>query len=205
MRNLLIAATGIAGALLPWLLPRETTPNSLALAILAMLAVVAGLRCVKPAGRSTWFVPTDAFVLAGIVTVGGRAACALALAGLAGTALGLAGRLPATRMFFNAGTVLVATVAAATSYRSLGFAGAAACFFLVNTALVAAVVALDRSAGWMATWRRTFLPALPRFGMAALLGAALCGLATWGPAWMLGVGLLPSLSVRAAETVTSPR
>ena len=205
MRNLLIAATGIAGALLPWLLPRKADLDAFALGILALLVLVAGLRCVKPAGRSTWFVPTDAFVLAGIATVGGRAACALALAGLAGTALGLAGRLPTVRMLFNAGAVLVATAAAATSYRALGFATAAACFFVVNTALVAAVVALDRNAGWVATWRRTFLPALPRFGVAALLAAALCGLAAWGPGWMLGVGLLPSLSGRTAETVTSPR
>src|SRR5262245_55168684 len=163
------------------------------------------MRCVKPAGRGTWFVPTDAFVLAGIVTVGGRAACALALAGLAGTALGLTGTLPTARILFNAGAVLVATAAAATGYQALGFAMAAACFFMVNTSLVAAVVALDRSASWIGTWRRTFLPALPRFGVAALLAAALCGLAAWGPLWMLGVGLLPSLSLKAAETVTSPR
>jgi hypothetical protein len=204
VKNFLVSTTALAGASLPWLLPQAQSPGAVVLAILAGLALMAGLRCVKPSGRGAWFVPTDAFVLAGIVTVGGRAACALALAGLAGTALGLAGRLPTVRMLFNAGTVLVATVAAATSYRALGFATAAACFFVVNTALVAAVVALDRNAGWVATWRRTFLPALPRFGVAALLAAALCGLAAWGPGWMLGVGLLPSLSGRTAETVTSP-
>jgi len=204
VRNLLIAATALAGAFLPWLLPREAHVDPLALAILALLAAVAGLRCVKPARGGSWFVPTDAFVLAGIVTVGGRAACGLALVGLAGTALGLSGRLPATRVLFNTGAVLVATVAAATGYGAAGLAAAAACFFLVNTSLVAAVVALDRSAGWLSTWRRTFLPALPRFGVAALLAAALCGLASWGPVWMLGVGLLPSLSMKAAETVTSP-
>ena len=205
MRNLLIAVTALAGALFPWLLPREAGLDPAVLAVLAALAVVAGMRCVKPSGRSTWFVPTDAFVLAGIVTVGGRAACALALAGLLGTALGLSGRLPTTRLLFNAGAVLVATVAAATGYHALGFATAAVCFFLVNTSLVAAVVALDRSTSWLQTWRRTFLPAVPRFGLAALLAAALCGLAHWGPVWMLGVGLLPSLSGKAAETVTSPR
>jgi hypothetical protein len=205
LRNVLIGATALAGALLPWLLPREAGLDPVVLVVLAALAVVAGMRCVKPTGHNTWFVPTDAFVLAGVVTLGGRAACALALAGLAGTALGLSGRLPVSRIFFNAGAVLVATVAAATLYRSMGLAAAAACFFLVNTFLVAAVVALDRSASWLGTWRRTFLPAVPRFGVAALLAAALCGLAAWGPAWMLGVGLLPSLSLKAAETVTSPR
>jgi hypothetical protein len=205
LRNLLIAITALAGALLPWLLPSKASLDPAVLAVLASLAMLAGLRCVKPASGSAWFVPTDAFVLAGIVTVGGRAACVLALAGLLGTVLGLAGRLSAARLVFNSGAVLVATVAAVLGYRVLGFAMAAACYFIVNTLLVAAVVALDRSTSWFGTWRRTFLPAVPRFGLAGLLAAALCGLAAWGPAWMLGVGLLPSLSLKAAETVTSPR
>ena len=122
MRNLYVAATVAAGALLPWLLPAEKAPDRGILAVLGALTLVAGLRCVKPRGRETWFVPTDAFVLAGIVTLGGRLACALALVGLLGTTLGLAGRLPLPRIAFNAGAVVVATVAAANASARLGAA-----------------------------------------------------------------------------------
>ena len=210
MKNLLIAATSIAGAVLPWLLPREPRVDSVALAMLTLLALVAGLRCIKAAGGHTWFVPTDAFVLAAIVTVGGRAACLVALAGLMGALLGVAGRLAPSRLIFNTGAVLLATVAAAAGHRSfqgraLPFVAAALCYFAVNTTLVAAVVALDRGGGWLSTWRRTFLPTMPRFALAAVLGGALCGLAVWGPSWMLVLGLLPAVSGTLAETLTSPR
>ena len=210
MRNLLVGTTALAGVLLPWLLPPGQSPDVRVLAILAVLALLAGLRCVKPAPHGAWFVPTDAFVLAAVVTMGGRMASAVALIGLAGTVLGLAGPLPLARLLFNAGAVVVATVAASATYlalddRAVAFAGAAACFFLVNTVLVAAVMALDRSRGLLGTWRDNFLRAIPHFALAAVLGGALCGLASWGPGWMLALGLLPSLSGTMAESLTSPR
>ena len=40
---------------------------------------------------------------------------------------------------------------------------------------------------------------------AAVLGGALCGLASWEPAWMLVLGLLPVLSGTIAESLTRPR
>lgn len=210
MKNLLVSTTALAGALLPWLLPQAQSPGAVVLAILAVLTLMAGLRCVKPSGRGAWFVPTDAFVLAAVVTAGGRTASAVALVGLAGTALGVAGPVPLARLLFNAGAVVVATVAASASYLALGsrglaFAGAAVCFFVVNTVLVAAVMALDRSRGLLGTWRDNFLRAIPHFALAAVLGGALCGLASWGPGWMLALGLLPALSGTMAESLTSPR
>jgi hypothetical protein len=205
-----VGTTALAGALLPWLLSQEPRPDALVVAILSVLALMAGLRCVKPPSRRAWFVPTDAFVLAAVVTLGGRMASAVALLGLAGTASGLAGRLPLTRLLFNAGNVVVATVAASATYlalgqRSVAFAAAAACFFVVNTVLVAAVMALDRSSSWITTWRENFVRAIPHFALAAVLGGALCGLASWGPGWMLALGLLPCLSGTMAESLTSPR
>ena len=183
MLNLLVVATALAGALLPWALPSGERVDPVLLSILAGLAAVSGLRCVKAAGRATWFVPIDAFVLAGIVVVGGRGACALALAGLMGSTAGTIKKFAARRALFNVGAVLVATVAAAATflavpYQAAAFAAAAASFFLVNTGLVAAAVALDRSTSWVGVWKKTFLPSVPRFALAALLGAGLAVLGT---------------------------
>lgn len=208
MLQLLVAATALGGALLPWLLPSRQGFDPWTFGILVGLAAASGLRCVKTSGRGTWFVPTDAFVLAGIVTVGGRAACAVAVAGVLATSLGAAGRLDSRRVLFNVGTVLVATAAAAAVFVSLGnqaaaFLGAAATLFLVNTALVAGAVALDRSRGWLATWWTTFLPTFPRFALAATLGALLAGFVSWGAACVLVLGSLPSLSEAVARALTS--
>jgi hypothetical protein len=91
--SFLVAATALAGALLPWLLPPRENADPWTFGMLLLLAAVSGLRCVKASGKSTWFVPTDAFALAGIVALGGRAACAIALAGVLATTLGAAGKL----------------------------------------------------------------------------------------------------------------
>lgn len=209
MLHLLVAATVLAGALLPWALPGSTSEPVL-LAALGLLAAVSGLRHVKPPGRGIWFVPTDAFVLAGVATVGGRAACAVALAGLLGMMCGLIGRLAAERIVFNVGAVLLATVASAACFvsveaRPVAYVAASLAFFLVNTGLVAAAVALHRRNAWGATWRATFLPAAPRFAAAALLGAVLVGLATWHPLGVLALGWIPGLSLTTASTLTSRR
>jgi hypothetical protein len=206
--SLLVAATALAGALLPWLLPSREGGDPWLLGILALLAAVSGLRCVKPSTRGAWFVPTDAFVLAAIVTVGGRAACAVAVAGVLATTLGVAGKLAFRRILFNVGTVVVATVAASAVFASLGghilaFLGAATALFLVNTGLVAGAVSLDRARPWVGTWRTTFLPTLPRYLLAATLGAVLAGFASWGTGCLLVLGSLPGLSGTIAQTLTT--
>jgi hypothetical protein len=206
--HLLVAITALAGVLLPWALPRSPGFDPWLFGVLTLLAAVSGLRCVKTASRGAWFVPTDAFVLAGIVTVGGREACAVAIAGVLATTLGLAGRQAPRRVLFNLGTVVVATVGAAAVFSALGgrilaFVAAAAAMFLVNTGLVAGAVALDRSRPWVATWRTTFLPTFPRFALAAMLGAVLAGFASWGEACVLVLGSLPSLSETVAQAVTT--
>ena len=209
MIRVLVGATALAGAAVPWLVSPHESFDIRLFGLLALLAGLSGLRCVRSAERGTWFVPTDAFVLAAIPTVGGRAACAVALAGLLATSVGV-GRAPARRAIFNTGTVLVATAAAAGAFGSLrsrpvGFAMAALSLFLVNTGLVAAAIALDRSRPWIATWRATFLPTLPRFALAALLGAVLAGVAYWSTRPALLLGSLPALSDTCAQALTISR
>lgn len=208
MLSFLVAATALAGALLPWLLPPRENADPWTFGMLLLLAAVSGLRCVKASGKSTWFVPTDAFALAGIVALGGRAACAIALAGVLATTLGAAGKLAARRAIFNVATVLVATATAAAVLASLGggipaFLAAATSLFLVNTGLVAAAVALDRARGWSATWRTMFLPTLPHFAVAAVLGALLAGFAALGAGYLLVLGPLPVLSGHVSRLLTN--
>jgi len=64
-------------------------------------------------------------------------------------------------------------------------------------------VALDRSRGWVATWRATFLPTLPHFAVAAVLGALLAGFAALGAAYLLVLGPLPSLSGHVTQLLTN--
>ena len=120
MLHVLIAVTALLGAMVPWLLPPAAAAGAepWTLGVLTLLAALSGMRCVKPAGRGTWFVPTDAFVLAGIVTVGGRAAARSRCAGVLATSVGVAKAGPAAHPV-QLGSVLMATAAGAAVLRGL--------------------------------------------------------------------------------------
>jgi hypothetical protein len=140
-----------------------------ALALVALAGGVA-LRPVTLSGLKTHVVPTEPFVFCGLALCGPLAAVLVSTAGVLSAAVGRPKRPEPIRLAFNVSASMLSIAAASTLFTLAGgipggrtpdivwpLIAAAAAYFLMNTGLVALAVALEKSAGCVATWKRSFV------------------------------------------------
>ncbi len=137
--------------------------------LLVALTALVGSRPVRMAFLRTEVTAIHPFVLCTIASVGPMAAGLVTIGGVAG-AMGNHRRRPkAIRVIFNLGGQLLSTAAAAWVFGLLGgktgtpvlefigpLAAATAAYFIVNTGLVAIVIALEKHQRLFRTWLETF-------------------------------------------------
>jgi hypothetical protein len=203
---LFVLGVGIAGIAALATLPTASLREELAAGFfLIALTFVAGIRPVHIPSLRLEMMPTHPLILIALALVGPIVAALAGVGGVFGAAWGRQSRPAAIRLAFNVGAALLSVSAASWAFLVAGgrpaadfvtllwpLAGAMLTFFLVNSFLVSAAIALEKRQSLGRTWRRTFNWTAPAY-FAGLTMAVLTLLAIrlFGP---LGVILsLPPL------------
>lgn len=223
----LVVATGIAafGACLTVGHVSAIERPGTMLAIVA-LAALAACRPVRVEHLRMKIVPTHPFVLIALAALGPSAALLVAVAGVTAAAFGRERTPVAMRLFLNLGSVVLGATAAAWVFAGTGGVSgrsvqanlwplipAAAAYFLCNSGVVAAAIALETRRTVVGTWcesmRWSAWSALAGL-MIAIAGLALLdqspalGLAFVALPCLLLVGLYRSQAESAAARRKSP-
>jgi hypothetical protein len=208
---LFVAAVVVAAAAVIARIPVNRLSHSPELlAPLLLAGFVAGVVRVRIPHHGTHMSAADAFVLCAIAALGPVDACLVAGATVGGAALAPGRGLKGTQLLFGFAAVLLSVAAAAGAFAVAGgstgagayrhllpLAAAAMVYFLVNTGLVAGVLAPVRRAPLRSTWNRVFGWTAPAYlggyamavaMLAALDAGVLCGIA---------FGIVPSLLILA--------
>ena len=175
------------------------------LSVLIGMALIAGARPVRLAALRTELTATHPAVLCALGALGPAPAVATSLAGLIGTTL--ARRRPGSslRLTLNSAALLLLTAAAALVFTILGgaadeqvtallgpLAAATAAYFVFNTGLVAAAIALEQHKSFLGRWQASFSwTAAAYFAGFTLAVGLLLVLESLGP-WGLALGLPPT-------------
>jgi signal transduction histidine kinase/CheY-like chemotaxis protein len=138
--------------------------------LLATLIALAGATPVRVPGIKSSVTVTEPFMLTALAAYGPFPACLVATAGVLGSMLGRSSRGRPVNVAFNLGNVVCSTALASVAYLTIGgvpgtpfgaqafpMVVATTVFFLVNTGLVSAAVALDTGRSITATWRASSL------------------------------------------------
>lgn len=204
MRFFVTVVAAAAGVAL-WAGPPGTTALHVpTLLLLSVLALVTGGRPIKLSCLSTSLTATHPIILATLVTFGARYAVLVALLGTAAAVVAEPGQRKPIRVVFNSAAVVLATAASAWAFVLTGgtFGGelasmfapllaATAAFFVVNTGLVAAVVALEKKRSLFRTWSAAFSWSTASYFSAFSLAVGLIfAMRTLGP-WGLALGIPP--------------
>ncbi len=206
--QLFVVAVGVAAVASLWWLPRGellgTRPGA-SLVIIALAGLV-GTRPVRIPSLKTELVATHPFVLCALAHFGPWAAVLAAIAGLSG-APARSGRKPsAIRLFFNLSTVVLTAVTAYWTFHALGgkvgdsllalfpaLLGATTTYFVVNTGLVTAVIALEKQQSFAEVWRGNIQWTAISFFAGLTLVAGLLLIVDFVGVWGLALGIPPSL------------
>ena len=114
-------------------------------------------------------------------------------------------RNPAYRTLFSVASLMIAVYAAGLAYTAFGgtpgrlqfwsgvtpVAAAATTYFLVNTLLVAAAIALSTGASIAKVWDGNFLWSAPSYFVGAAIAAGTVGLLQMSSQWLLPLGFAP--------------
>jgi hypothetical protein len=186
--------------------PSALRPSAALLLLVALAAVCA--RPVRFASLRTELTVTHPFLLCALAIEGPLAAVVVALTGVLAAAIGRRRSVSPLRLAFNLGAVLLATSFAAAVYSAMGgvqggtvpatlpaLAVATAAYFLANTGLVSAAVAMEGRGRIAAVWKSSFRWTAVSYFMGLTLAAAMLvileRLGPWGlvlgipPAWLL--------------------
>jgi len=138
--------------------------------LLATLIALAGATPVRVPGMKTSVSATDPFVFTALAAYGPLSACLVALAGVLGSILGRGSRGQPVNVAFNFGNVVLSTALASLAYLAAGGAAGAplgaqawplvlatTVYFLFNTGLVSAAIAMDTGRRFITAWRASSL------------------------------------------------
>ena len=178
------------------------------LVVLIALTAVAGARPVRIPASKIEMTPTHPFIFVALAALGPMPAVLAGLAGVAGAAVGGGRRPAAIRAAFNLGAVALSSAAASGAFLALRgdavgdlgalmlpLAAAAVAFFIANTGLVTAAIAIEKRQGYFMTWKNTFSwtpwSYVTGLTLAVAMLAVLDASIAWGfllvilPCWML--------------------
>ena len=154
------------------------------LGLLAVVALVGGGQALALELEGGSISVSAVGVLAGVALFGPRAALPLAIA--ISAVHWSSDRIPLSRLFFNMGALCFASLAAAAVF-SLGWTdtmtgqlitaaaglGAGGVYFIVNTGLTSAAMALEGHDNWRSVWNERFSWLLPHYVAFGAVGAAI--------------------------------
>lgn len=202
--NGFVVAIAIAGVAASFALPRGTiaAEPELFLVLLGMTAL-AGMYPISLAGTGVRLTMTHPLILGTLAVLGPRAAIASALTAVVAATFVREDLRRPIRVVFNFSEVALSTSLAALAFQAVGGGGpevvdfvlplfvATAVFFVVNTGLVAGVVALDRGESFPHVWRRSFGWATPAYFAAVTISLGIVLLLTELGSWALSLALPP--------------
>ncbi len=205
LNALVLAVVAVTATVLAFLPTAGFVANYKTVALLAALAALVGSRPVHISALQTRITATHPFELCAMAAFGPLSGALVSAAAVVGATLGHKKRPQAIRLAFNLSAMVLSNIVAATVFFVLGgrsgqgtldmvwpLAGATAAYFLTNTGLVAVVIALEHTQGFLATWKRSFLWTTVSFfsGLTLAVGLLLL-LGSLGP-WALALGVPPT-------------
>jgi len=166
-----------------------------ALALLVALAAVAGAHPVRISALRCELTATHPAIFCALAALGPSAAILAAAAGVVGAAVARRGKGPGLRLAYNLAAVSLATAAAAWTFHVFGarpgaplrtilgpLAVAATTYFLVNSGLVAAAIALETRRSLATSWASSLSWTVPsHFTGLTVAALLLLVLETLGP------------------------
>jgi len=166
-----------------------------ALALLVALAAVAGAHPVRISSLRCELTATHPAIFCALAALGPSAAILAAVAGVLGAAVARRGKGSVLRLAYNLAAVSLATASAAWTFHVLGgrpgdplsailgpLAAAATVYFLVNSGLVAAAIALEMQRSFQASWVSSLSWTVPSYFTGLTVAALLLlVLETLGP------------------------
>jgi hypothetical protein len=172
------------------------------LSLLVGLGAAAGARPVRFPGLRIEMAPTHPVILVGLGALGPMAAALIGLAGVVGAAVGR-GHLPVSiRFVFNLGAVTLSTAAAAGAFFLAGgrpeqdlasmilpLGAATAAYFVANTGLLSAAIALEKRQTLLFTWRTSFFWSAASYVCGLSLAVAVLAAIDNSAVWILVFGL----------------
>jgi signal transduction histidine kinase/CheY-like chemotaxis protein len=169
LRIFVIGVVAIATVALISLSPTEVVENPWVVVLLVALTALVGARPVRIAALRTEIVAIHPFVLCALATVGPMAAGLAAIGGVVAAMLANKRKLTTIRFTFNIGGQVLSAVAAGGVFLLLGgipggkvlevigpLAAGTAAYFVLNTGLVAGVIAIEKRQPFLKTWLGTF-------------------------------------------------
>jgi hypothetical protein len=168
------------------------------------MAALVGVRPVRLPGLGHEITATHPFILLALAAFGSMAAVLVAVAGVVAAVLGRGRRSSAVHVAFNLGAVILSTVAASWLFLALGgvpgerlgalllpLAAATTIYFVANTGLVAAAIALDKRKPFVATWRSSFLWSTTSYFVGLPLAVVLLAVLDTNALWLLALSIPP--------------
>jgi hypothetical protein len=207
----LVLAVDAAAVVALFALPFDgTTERPLVLLCLSCLALLTGIQPVRVPALKLDFITSQPFIFVAMAALRPTAAVVIAMIAVLAAASRDYGERTLLRLIFNLGAMLLTVAATWWLFTVLGgtagkplealifpLAAAVLAFFLINSILMAAVVAIDKEQHFTRTWRECFAwNAWCHFAgltiavaMLALLDHALiwCLLLAAAPCWLLSV------------------
>ncbi len=157
-----------------------------ALLLLVALAALAGANPVRISALRCELTATHPAIFCALAALGPSAAILTAVAGVVGAAVARRGKLPSLRLAYNLAAVSLAAALAAWAFHALGgragqplrtilvpLAGAATVYFLANSGLVAAAIALEMRRSFAASWTSSLSWTVPSYFTGLTIAAVL--------------------------------
>ena len=218
LRAFVLAVVAVAAIVLAALPAAGMAGNIGTVLLLAALAALVGARPVDISALGTKITATHPFELCAMAAFGPLAGAIVSASAVLGATAGQRKRLDGLRLTFNLGVIVLANSVAAAVFLLLGgrfgspvldtlgpLTGATAAYFFTNTGLVAVVIAIEKSQGFLDTWRRSFLwTTVSYFSGLTLAAILLVLLHSIGP-WALALGVPPAWLLFAFHRVYKSR
>jgi hypothetical protein len=164
-----LAVVGAAALVLALLPAGGLVASPWTVGLLGAVAALLGTRPVTISALRTRITTTHPFELIAMAAFGPLAGGVVSIAAVVGATAGHDRRPDPVRMLFNLGVMVLSISSASLAFFILGgrpgdpalgmlwpLTGATAAYFVCNTGLVAAAIALEKSRGFLATWRGSF-------------------------------------------------
>jgi hypothetical protein len=196
--SFVLAVDACALAVLAALLKDGIAGSYWILLLLAVLAALAGARPVHIRSLRYEITATHPFIFLALAMIGPLGASLVAMAGILGAAVGRGRRWPRPiRFVFNLGAAVLSTSVAFVAFSFAGgspgqnlhslifpLVAATIAYFVANTGLVAAAIALERRGPFFSTWRASFPWTIASYATGLTLAIAMLAvgddIVTWG-------------------------
>lgn len=212
--NLVVAVDVAALCILASILLVGLGEQPALLVLFGGLATAVSLRPIRIRALKLQLAPADAFILAALATLGPLAAILIALMASIAAAASGGRRRALLRLAFNLGGSVLSVATAWWVFSVCGgrtgappeeavlpLSAGAAAFFLVNSLLVSAPIAIERRTRYLGTLREIVVWSLPTLLVGLVIALAITAVIGLASIWILLIAVIPCWALAFAYRI----